>query len=771
MNIFKYRYFFICCVAAIITSTLSFFAVPFVKLTISLLAVVVSMTAMLIYISKRELKGKVIITIMLCISIFLSSFSSYIFYDASYSAERTIIGEEVEISALVLGEEYNSSNMSGYAVKVESVDGESKSYLAMLDCKYISDVRAGDRIVAKVVAVDFENSLNGYSEKQSRLSDGYFMSFESASEEDYTIIERDIKSLRILSQALNFRLSYMLRKAVGGEEGNLAAAIFLGSKQYISDITERDFARSGASHLLALSGMHMAIIMGALSLILKLFRTPKIVRAILLIIISVSYYALTGMSMSATRSLIMLLCVYLSMIFSYKSDSLTSLSFAGACILISMPAAVLDIGFWMSFSATFGILVFSRIFTDIYQRIKAKSRIVRIIKRIAIYIIGLFTTSLCAFIGLVLVICIFTKEFSPFSFISSAALTLPVSCIIICSLCLPLLSFISPIRGLLLFAIRESGEFCRTFCADISKRNDAIYSINYDFLVYFALAFAVALIVTLIVNFKRKYLVFLVYAPIIAGFILTVGITNINHIDEVNITYLNTSSNSDIIVISNENRTVICDMSNGSSKALSSAVDIAREARSTEIEAIILSDYHTAHIPTLSKLFKRNIIRNLYVPTPQDSDSYYRLLSILDIARSNGVNVLMFEGDEPLCAFSQVEITLMQDKIDRSQIPISLLSIECNGEKITYFSPAYTEGERADEFSSEIDNSDYLIGAARGPKVKNYFSIQGNESLREIVFAETKDAIYLDTSTLPSSLPIYLEGKIRTYTFYKVNGD
>ena len=52
------------------------------------------------------------------------------------------------------------------------------------------------------------------------------------------------------------------------------------------------------------------------------------------------------------------------MILSYKSDTLTNLSFAGAVILIVSPFAVVDAAFWMSFAATFGIVVFMKVFEE-----------------------------------------------------------------------------------------------------------------------------------------------------------------------------------------------------------------------------------------------------------------------------------------------------------------------------------------------------------------------------------------------------------------------
>ena len=767
MNIFKSRYFFCACMLSIALSVFSFFVLPVIKLIIAMLAIIATMTIMIIYITKKPDKGHVIIAIMFCLATFMSSFSSYIAFDAGYMSEKAIVGKEVEIQAVILGEEYNSSNMSGYSIRVEKVDGDDKNYRAILECAYISEVHPGDRIVATVTPTDFQNNLRGYAEKKDRLSDGYFLAFESADEDSYTIIEHDVGGIRVKSSDWNFKLSYKLRDAIGGEEGNLSAAMLLGSKEYLSDTTVRDYSRSGASHYLALSGLHMSIVMGVLALLFRLFRIPKIPRAIALIVLAVVYYILTGMSMSATRSLTMLLWIYISMILSYKSDTLTNLSFAGAVILIVSPFAVVDAAFWMSFAATFGIVVFMKAFEEIFDRVDSDSKLLRWLKKAGVSVIGLFTTTVCAFLGLVLVISIFTKEYALYSIPSSVALSLPSAGIILFSLLLPIFSFCPPLRSLLIAGIRKCAAFSLDVCSDISMKENAVFSLDYDFLVYFAIAFAIVLMVTLMIKIKRKYLILLSYLPIIAVFILTVNIVNSKDASRVDVTYLNTSNKSDIFVLANNGDVIICDFSNGSSSAFSYALEAVDNSRASEIEAIMLTDYHTAHIPTLSKIFKSRIVRQIWLPEPSDEDSYYKMLSILDSAKANNVKTRMYKLGDNLYAFGELKISLDQSYIERSSIPVSLMNIECNDDSLTYFSTAFGECERSQEFINILNSSDYLIAGSRGPEQHNYFSVGDGNNVKEILIPDKDLAVYLDSRNLSVNTPILIDAKNKTYTFYR----
>ena len=767
MEILKSRYFFIACILSILFSTVSIFVLPIIKIIFIVIFIVLAGLPLVLYFLKRIRGGKAVIAILFCLSIVLSCISSYIYFDLKYSKEREIIGREVLIEGVIIDEQYNSSNLSGYTIKVESVNGKKKNYIAMLDCSYTSDVRPGDRIRAKVLATDFESNLQGYAQKQDKLAGGYYMSFESASEEYYEIIDTDVKNPRVILNRLNFKLSYKLRDAIGGETGNLASALLLGNKSELSDSTVRDFRRSGASHFLALSGLHMSILMGAISFALTRLYVPKKIRAGILIFISVFYLALTGFSVSATRSVIMLLYVYISMLLSYETDPLTNLSFAGALMLIISPSTALDVGFWMSFSATLGILSFMPIFEEIFERFDSKSKLKRFFKKLLAYVLGLFTTSVCATIGLILVICIFTKEYSVYSLLSSAVLSLPVTCIIVLSISLPFVYVIAPLSAVLIKLIQALSEFSLKYCSYVSHKENVMFSLDYSFLIYFAIAFAVVLVITLSVNFKRKYLVFLSYVPIILAFVLTVTIYNAANADKVTATYLNTSSNSDVIVLTNNGDTVICDLSNGSRKAYSAALEISDGARAEDIDIIILTDFHTAHISTLSRVFKSRIVRELWIPNPVDEDSYYRMISILDVAEQNRVKVKMFNTGNTLKTPMDVEITLNQSYIERSAVPISVLSIQCENDVLTYFSPAFTESAESDRYFEIINGSDYLIAGARGPKIKEYYSVGDGNKVVEFIIPDENIAAYFDATSLSDAVPIWVNTKNKNLFFTK----
>src|SRR5699024_9163331 len=104
--------------------------------------------------------------------------------------------------------------------------------------------------------------------------------------------------------------------------------------------------------LLALSGLHIAIVCGIFSFFFRKLCIPTRPRALLTILVVVSYLTLTGFPYSAIRAALMAIFVQAAKFFRRESDRINSLLFAAVLILLFNPHAIFDMGFTLSFSAT-----------------------------------------------------------------------------------------------------------------------------------------------------------------------------------------------------------------------------------------------------------------------------------------------------------------------------------------------------------------------------------------------------------------------------------
>lgn len=134
----------------------------------------------------------------------------------------------------------------------------------------------------------------------------------------------------------------------------LSAMVF-GDKSDMTDSAKTMLYRSGIGHIMAISGIHVAICAGFVMLILKKLRLNKIISfGILCSLLSVMII-ITESPMSVVRASIMLAIFYGSEFFRRENDTFNSLATAVLIICISNPFVIHNQGFLLSVSGTYGI--------------------------------------------------------------------------------------------------------------------------------------------------------------------------------------------------------------------------------------------------------------------------------------------------------------------------------------------------------------------------------------------------------------------------------
>lgn len=150
---------------------------------------------------------------------------------------------------------------------------------------------------------------------------------------------------------------FIINKSLPEPESSLAATILLGYKKRLDNEELDVFSRVGIRHLIAISGVHVAIISRLIILVLeKLYFSRK--KAIFFVVIFLlSYPLITGFSSSALRASIMGLFAFLAMYFNRPSQALRLLLITASLMLAINPWLLnYDIGFQLSFMAVLAII-------------------------------------------------------------------------------------------------------------------------------------------------------------------------------------------------------------------------------------------------------------------------------------------------------------------------------------------------------------------------------------------------------------------------------
>ena len=141
----------------------------------------------------------------------------------------------------------------------------------------------------------------------------------------------------------------------------VVAAMALGDRSALTKELKETYSKTGASHVLALSGLHLGIIYALLSM-LVVGRRWQMITQVATVLSIWAFVFLTGMSASVVRSAVMLTVYALLALGHRQKMSVNTLAFTAIVMLLVTPKALFDVGFQMSFMAVFSILLFVPLF-------------------------------------------------------------------------------------------------------------------------------------------------------------------------------------------------------------------------------------------------------------------------------------------------------------------------------------------------------------------------------------------------------------------------
>ncbi len=166
-----------------------------------------------------------------------------------------------------------------------------------------------------------------------------------------------LQPLVVLRNSVEQRFLSVLSK----DEAGLLLGIVLGVKNELGDSFYEALKKTGVLHVVAASGSNVSILTGIMLILFShlLRRSFAVLFTVLTIF---GYMVLSGMDPPIVRASIMGVLAFAAVLVGRQYFSLLALFLTGWCMLLISPELLFDVGFWLSATATAGIILFRPVF-------------------------------------------------------------------------------------------------------------------------------------------------------------------------------------------------------------------------------------------------------------------------------------------------------------------------------------------------------------------------------------------------------------------------
>ena len=296
--------------------------------------------------------------ILLCLSVISLSMLWYGFYGMYvYNDIVSVADETVELTGIVSEYSDFSDDNSSYIFDTEINDHNTKVIVYAE-----TGFGIGDKLRIKGVPYIPENNYI-FSQKDYYKTNGIFLCINADECNKITHFETPNSIASSYRSYLSSEIDYLLP----GREGKLMKALVFGDKSGMDDEVRGYFSKIGISHIISVSGFHLAVVCGIVFYVLKMMKLGKIPRFIISELFIFCFAALAGFSFSVVRSGIMMTVFLVGDLIKRRQDILSSLGTALILLTITMPFAIRNTSLLLSVTGVFGIGVVAPYFTkDVY---------------------------------------------------------------------------------------------------------------------------------------------------------------------------------------------------------------------------------------------------------------------------------------------------------------------------------------------------------------------------------------------------------------------
>ena len=416
---------------------------------------------------------------------------------------------------------------------------------------------------------------------------------------------------------------------------------------------------TGAAHIVAVSGMHVAFLVSLLQMMLG----KKPISNILCIVIILAFMAMTGFAASVVRAGVMQIIILLGATLRREYDDITSISLALLILLAINPVSVKNGGLQLSFAATFGIIVFGNKVYSVVSAPFAKGKRLHVLYRnpFSRAVVNFICASTASSFGaLVFTLPLTAIMFGYVSVIAplmniiilwavTAAFSLGIVSVIV--------GFIFAPAGAVLAWIPSAFAAYIGWAAGLDAKLPfaSVYTTSTYIRIWLIFMYA-QVVLFYILRCRGKLIVFLLSNIVVLA--CSIGLSYIEAgVGDISVTVMDVGQGQSVLLAS-EGESVIIDC--GGSLG-TNAGDIAAEHLSaigeTRLDALVLTHFHDDHANGAVELMRRISIGKLIAPEPEEGDEYGEY--VLNYAKELGIEVITVTYADYILEFGIAQCLIM----------------------------------------------------------------------------------------------------------------
>ena len=416
------------------------------------------------------------------------------------------------------------------------------------------------------------------------------------------------------------------------------------------------FSVTGVSHIVSVSGMHVAFLLGFMGLVIKKKRLLFFVGVPIIFLIM----AMTGFTPPVVRSGIMQIFILAAAFTKRENDNITAFSASLMIILAFNPFSAANIGLQLSFAATLGMILFSGkingALSGLFSNHKAYSN--KFLKAALHFIIAGLSTTFAALAFTIPLTAYYFGHISLIAPIANLLVVWAVSFAFCGGFIACLLGFVfAPIGAAAAFIVALLIRYIINISVLLARVPLASVHTTNPYITLWLLSVYIIMIAFFYFRIKLRKLTYPICAAVISLCIILVANTFYFSGGSLTITALNVGQGQSLVITSGSNTAVVdCGGGGMLNNAGSIAADYIAGRGISKIDILILTHFHADHANGVETLIESVNISALIIPDPEISESYLAE-DIIDLARRRNIDII-YVTENLLVEFGQAEISL-----------------------------------------------------------------------------------------------------------------